>query len=46
MNYRAFDAKNKIKNTEKGEKFFLYWKDKEIGEYMREGLSQQILNKF
>ena len=46
MNYRALNTKTKIKNTEKGDIFFLYWKYKEIGEYMGEGLPQQILNKF
>ena len=46
MNYRALNTKTKIKSTEKGDKFFLYWKDKEIDELMGEGLPQQIMNKF
>ena len=44
--YRALNTKTKIKNTEIRDTFFIYWKDKEIGEYMEKGLPQQILNKF
>ena len=46
INYRAANTNVKIDKTEKGEKFFVYWKEKEIGEYIGEGLPQMVLNKF
>ena len=46
INYRATNTKLKMKKTEKGDKFFLYWKNKEIGEYTGGGLPQIVLNNF
>ena len=46
INYRAANTNIKMKNIEKGDKVFIYWKEKEIGEYLGNGLPQMVLDKF
>ena len=46
INYRVDNTNVKMEKTQKWEKFFIYWKEKEIGEYIGEGLPKMVLNKF
>ena len=43
---RSKDIDFKIDKSKEGEKFFLFWKDKRIGEYTGNGLPQRAITKF